>query len=95
MLTQEDGELSMDGAWKSTRGWSVVTTPTSHGSLSTQWVDPHFSAGALVVVSVSQDVGNKQLLEGLIAVDPERYGPQHKRTQQLRIRDWRIASVQE
>jgi len=30
----------------------------------------------------------------LIALDPERYGPQHKRTLQRRIRDWRVARVQ-
>ena len=28
---------------------------------------------------------------GLIAMDPERYGPQHKRKLQRRIRDWRVA----
>jgi hypothetical protein len=31
----------------------------------------------------------------LIALDPERYGPQHKRTLQRRIRDWRVARVQQ
>ena len=41
------------------------------------------------------DVGSQELLERLIALDPERYGPQHKRTLQRRIRDWRVARVQE
>ena len=37
------------------------------------------------------DVGSQQLLDRLIALDPERYGPQHKRTLQRRLRDWRVA----
>ena len=41
------------------------------------------------------DVGSQELLERLIALDPERYGPQHKRTLQRRIRDWRVARVQQ
>jgi hypothetical protein len=41
------------------------------------------------------DVGSQELLDRLIALDPERYGPQHKRTLQRRIRDWRVARVQE
>ena len=31
----------------------------------------------------------------LIALDPERYGPQHKRTLQRRIRDLRVARFQQ
>jgi len=41
------------------------------------------------------DVGSKQLLERLIALDPERYRHQHKRTLQRGFMDWRIARVQQ
>ena len=41
------------------------------------------------------DVGSQELLGRLIALDPERYGHQHKRTLQRRIRDWRVARVQQ
>jgi hypothetical protein len=41
------------------------------------------------------DVGSQELLGRLIALDPERYGLQHKRTLQRRIRDWRVARVQQ
>ena len=41
------------------------------------------------------DVGSQELLERLIALDPERYGPQQKRTLQRQIRDWRVARVQQ
>ena len=40
-------------------------------------------------------VGSQELLDRLIAVDPERYGPQHKRTLQRHIKHWRVARVQE
>lgn len=52
-------------------------------NLIPQWLEP----GA--------DVGSQELLERLIALDPERYGPQHKLTLQRRIRDWRVARVQQ
>ena len=55
----------------------------AHADLIPQWLE------------AEADVCSKQLLERLIALDPERYGPQHKRTLQRRIRDWRIARVQE
>jgi hypothetical protein len=55
----------------------------AHADLIPQWLE------------AEADVGSKQLLERLIALDPERYGPQHKRTLQRRIRDWRIARVQQ
>lgn len=54
----------------------------AHADLIPQWLE------------AEADVGSKQLLERLIALDPERYRPQHKRTLQRRIRDWRIARVQ-
>jgi len=41
------------------------------------------------------DVGSQELLARLVALGPERYGPQHKRTLQRRIRDWRIPGVQQ
>jgi hypothetical protein len=60
-------------------------------------VDP-FEAHADFIpqwLEAEADVGSQELLERLIALDPERYGPQHKRTLQRRIRDWRVARVQE
>jgi len=54
----------------------------AHADLIPQWLE------------AEADVGSKQLLERLIALDPELYGPQHKRTLQRRIRDWRVARVQ-
>ena len=46
-------------------------------------------------LEVEADVGSQELLERLIALDPDRYGPQPKRTLQRRIRDWRVARAQE
>jgi len=60
-------------------------------------VDP-FEAHADLIpqwLKAEADVGSQELLERLIALDPERYGPQHKRTLQRRIRDWRVARVQQ
>jgi len=55
----------------------------AHADLIPQWLE------------AEADVGSQELLDRLIALDPERYGPQHKRTLQRRIRDWRVARVQE
>ncbi|WP_255004474.1 transposase [Cyanobium sp. HWJ4-Hawea] len=55
----------------------------AHADLIPQWLE------------AEADVGSQELLERLIELDPERYGPQHKRTLQRRIRDWRVARVQE
>ena len=41
-------------AWESTRDWLGVATPTSHGSMPTQWLETHCGVGALGLVSVSQ-----------------------------------------
>jgi hypothetical protein len=60
-------------------------------------VDP-FEVHAVLIpqwLEAEPDVGSQELLERLIALDPERYGPQHKRTLQRRIRDWRVARVQQ
>ena len=54
----------------------------AHADLIPQWLE------------AEADVGSQELLDRLIALDPERYGPQHKRTLQRRIRDWRVAKVQ-
>jgi hypothetical protein len=60
-------------------------------------VDPFESHAALIPqwLEAEPDVASKDLLERLIAMDPERYRPQHKRTLQRRIRDWRVARVQQ
>jgi hypothetical protein len=55
----------------------------AHADLIPQWLE------------AEADVGSQELLVRLIALDPERYGPQHKRTLQRRIRDWRVARVQQ
>jgi len=55
----------------------------AHADLIPQWLE------------AEADVGSQELLELLIALDPERYRPQHKRTLQRRIRDWRLAMVQQ
>jgi hypothetical protein len=55
----------------------------AHADLVPQWLE------------AEADVGSQELLGRLSALDPERYGPQHKRTLQRRIRDWRVARVQE
>ena len=55
----------------------------AHADLIPQWLE------------AEPDVASKDLLERLIAMDPERYRPQHKRTLQRRIRDWRVARVQQ
>ena len=55
----------------------------AHADLIPQWLE------------AEADVGSQELLDRLIALDPERYGPQHKRTLQRRIRDWRVARVQQ
>ena len=55
----------------------------AHADLIPQWLE------------AEADVGSQELLDRLIALDPERYGPQHKRTLQRRIRDWRLARVQQ
>ena len=47
------------------------------------------------LLEVEAVVGSQELLFRLIALDPERYGPQNKRTLQRRIRDWRLARVQQ
>ncbi|WP_241518339.1 hypothetical protein [Cyanobium usitatum] len=54
----------------------------AHADLIPQWLE------------AEADVGSQELLDRLIALDKERYGPQHKRTLQRRIRDWRVARVQ-
>ena len=54
----------------------------AHSDLIPQWLEAEAA------------VGSQELLDRLIALDPERYGPQHKRTLQRRIRDWRVARVQ-
>ena len=60
-------------------------------------VDPFEVHAALIPqwLEAEPDVGSQELLERLIALAPERYGPQHKRTLQRRIRDWRVARVQQ
>jgi hypothetical protein len=55
----------------------------AHADLIPQWLE------------AEPDVASKDLLERLIAMDPERYRPQHKRTLQRRIRDWHVARVQQ
>lgn len=55
----------------------------AHADLIPQWLE------------AEADVGSQELLDRLIAMNPERYGPQHKRTLQRRIRDWRVARVQQ
>ena len=45
----------------------------AHADLIPQWLE------------AEADVGSQELLGRLIAMDPERYGPQHKRTLQRRI----------
>ena len=54
-----------------------------HAYLIPQWLE------------AEADVGSQEILGRLIALDPERYGPQHKRTMQRRIRGWRVARVQQ
>jgi len=49
----------------------------AHADLIPQWLE------------AEADVGSQELLDRLIALDKERYGPQHNRTLQRRIRDWR------
>ncbi|WP_071881562.1 integrase catalytic domain-containing protein [Cyanobium gracile] len=59
-------------------------------------VDP-FEAHADLIpqwLAAEPDVGSQELLDRLIDLDPQRYGPQHKRTLQRRIRDWRVARVE-
>jgi len=59
-------------------------------------VKPLFTGSLLrASLEAEADVGSQELLDRLIALDPERYGHQHKRTLQRRIRDWRVARVQE
>lgn len=53
----------------------------AHADLIPQWLEAEV------------DVGSQELLERLMALSPERYGPQHRRTLQRRIRDWRVARV--
>ncbi len=55
----------------------------AHADLIPQWLE------------AEPDVGSQELLDRLIGLDPGRYGPQHKRTLQRRIRDWRVAKVQQ
>lgn len=62
---------------------SRVDPLEAHADLIPQWLE------------AEADVGRKQLLERLIALDQERYRPQHKRTLQRRVRNWRITRVQE
>jgi hypothetical protein len=54
----------------------------AHADLIPQWLE------------AEADVGSQELLDRLIALDRGRYRPQHKRTLQRRIRDWRVARVQ-
>jgi hypothetical protein len=60
-------------------------------------VDPFEALADLIPqwLEAEADVGSQELLNRLIALDPERFGPQHKRTLQRRIRDWRVARVQQ
>jgi hypothetical protein len=60
-------------------------------------VDPFESHAALIAqcLEAEPDVGSQELLERLIALAPERYETQHKRTLQRRIRDWRVARLQQ
>ena len=60
---------------------SRVDPLEAHADLIHQWLE------------AEADVGSQELLERLIALDPERYGPQYKRTLQRRIRDWRVARM--
>lgn len=53
-----------------------------HAALIPQWLE------------AEPDLGSQELLERLIAFDPEHYGPQHKCRLQRRIRDWHVAGVQ-
>ena len=62
---------------------SRVDPLEAHADLIHQWLE------------AEADVGSQELLERLIALDPDRYGPQHKRTLQRRIRDWRVTRVQQ
>jgi hypothetical protein len=54
----------------------------AHADLIPQWL------------AAEADVGSQELLDRLIDLDPQRYGPQHKRTPQRRIRDWRVTRVE-
>jgi hypothetical protein len=54
-----------------------------HADLIPQWLE------------TEADVVSQELLARLIALDPEGYGSQHKRTLQRRIRDWRAARAKE
>jgi hypothetical protein len=60
-------------------------------------VDPFEAQADLILqwLEAEADVGTQELLERLIALHPERYGPQHTRKLQRRIRDWRVARMQE
>ena len=68
---------------KPRQGRSRVDPFEAHADPIPQWLE------------AEADVGSQELLERLIALDPDRYGPQHKRTLQRRIRDWRVARVQQ
>jgi len=46
-------------AWESTRDWFGVGTPSSHGSMPTQWTETHSVARGLGLVSVSQGHASK------------------------------------
>ena len=54
----------------------------AHADLIHQWLE------------AEADVGSQELLDRLIALDPERYGRQHKRTLQRRIINWCVARAQ-
>ena len=55
----------------------------AHAKINFQWLE------------AEADVGNQELPKRLIALEPERYWQQHKHTLQRRIRDWRVARVQQ
>ena len=54
----------------------------AHADLIPQWLEAETA------------VGSQEPLGRLIALHTKRYGPQHKRTLQRRIRDWRMTRVQ-
>lgn len=94
---QEKLELFLQGLqalWRQSR--PLQKTPKPRQGRRSR-VDP-FEAHADLIpqwLEAEEDVDSQELLGRLIALDPERYAPQHKRTLQRRIRDWRVASVQQ
>ncbi len=84
----------LQALWRQSRPLQKKSKP--HQGLRSR-VDPFEAHADLIPQSVEAeaDVGSQEILERLIALDPERYGPQHKRTLQRQIRDWRVAKVQQ